>query len=372
VVKKLGVVFLVLLVAVPASAAKLPILADRDWWPVFSPDGARVAFTRVNGQGRLFTLYTVKLASRRVTKVGQSASQLSPAWSSDSAKIAYSSGGVLYTASAAGSVKHRYPAPAKALSPAWRPRSTQLAYVASGELRVGGAVWAKGVIGKPAWSPDGTQLAYARETGIFVATGPAAEQQLATTTTEPGSPVFSPDGTKIAYAENQIVFVGPADGSSSPVAIAKRFTDTLSPLGWTADGKAVTTTDRLGLFIVSLDGTLAREANGGGVGVAASPKSSVLAYSGSLGKSCPAHIGIDLQTVARTEAISGTCSIGGTTGADVIYGTPREGDVIVARAGNDRIHVNDGHTDRVLCGPGRDTVWADRNDTLSGCEIIHR
>jgi hypothetical protein len=233
-------------------------------------------------------------------------------------------------------------------------------------------LWANGAIGKPSWSTDGTRIAYARETGIFVATAPQTAVQIAPTTTEPGSPVFSPDGTKLAYVENRIVFVGPADGSSPPVAISKRFTDALSPLGWTADGKAVTTTDRLGLFIVSLDGTLAREANGGGVGVSASPKSRALAYSGSLGANCPAHIGIDLQTATLTEAISGTCSIGGTTGADVIDGTPREGDVIVARAGNDQIHVNDGHTDRVLCGPGRDTVWADRNDRLSGCEIVHR
>jgi hypothetical protein len=371
-VKTLGVILLVVLFAVPASAAKLPILADRDWWPVFSPDGARVAFTRVNGQGRVFTLYTVKLASRRVTKVAQSSSQLSPTWSSDSKQIAYSAGSYIYKANADGSVKRRYSVPLNAHSPAWRPGSAQLGYVSRGALGVGFAFWANDVIGQPAWSPDGTRIAYAGENGIYVATGPAAEQQLAPTTTEPGSPVFSPDGTKIAYVENQIVFVGPADGSSSPVAISKRFTDPLSPLAWTADGKYVTTTDRLGIFTVSLGGTTDREANGGGVGVAPSPTSSTLAYSGSLGASCPAHIGIDLQTSPLTEAISGTCSIGGTTGADVIYGTAREGDVIVARAGNDRIHVDDGHTDHVLCGPGRDTVWADRNDTLSGCEIVHR
>ena len=51
---------LVLLVcALPASAATLPILAWHDWWPVYSPDAQSIAFTRVNGQGRVFTLEVV-------------------------------------------------------------------------------------------------------------------------------------------------------------------------------------------------------------------------------------------------------------------------------------------------------------------------
>ena len=56
----------------------------------------------------------------------------------------------------------------------------------------------------------------------------------------------------------------------------------------------------------------------------------------------------------------------------MLEGTPLRGDVIVAGAGNDRIHANDRHTDRVDCGPGRDIVWADRSDRLTGCEIVHR
>jgi hypothetical protein len=64
--------------------------------------------------------------------------------------------------------------------------------------------------------------------------------------------------------------------------------------------------------------------------------------------------------------------VDGAAGADVIEGTPREGDVINGGAGNDQIHANDGHTDHVNCGPGRDTVWADRTDKLTGCEIVHR
>jgi hypothetical protein len=55
-VKKLGLMLVLLVCALPASAATLPILASHDWWPVYSPDAQSIAFTRVNGQGRVFTL----------------------------------------------------------------------------------------------------------------------------------------------------------------------------------------------------------------------------------------------------------------------------------------------------------------------------
>ncbi|MBA3843520.1 MAG: hypothetical protein H0X39_13085 [Actinobacteria bacterium] len=72
------------------------------------------------------------------------------------------------------------------------------------------------------------------------------------------------------------------------------------------------------------------------------------------------------------QAVTGSCTISGTARADVIEGTGREGDVILAGAGNDQVHANDGHRDRIDCGPGRDTVWANRSDHVTGCETVHR
>src|SRR5262249_22299649 len=83
---------------------------------------------------------------------------------------------------------------------------------------------------------------------------------------------------------------------------------------------------------------------------------------------CPGHTGL----VGGNPMLTGTCVIQGTPKADVIEGTPLWGDVIVGGAGNDKIHANDGHTDRVNCGPGRGTVWPDGTDKLTGCEIVHR
>src|SRR5207248_385499 len=127
------------LLALPASAARLPVLASHDWWPVFSPNGNWVAFTSVNGQGRVFTLEVAETATHRVTKLAQARGQLLPSWSPDSTKLAQARGQLL---------------------PSWSPDSTKLAY------QSGGRVWTIGVDGTgrrevhaggaPAWSSTGT------------------------------------------------------------------------------------------------------------------------------------------------------------------------------------------------------------------------
>jgi Ca2+-binding RTX toxin-like protein len=61
----------------------------------------------------------------------------------------------------------------------------------------------------------------------------------------------------------------------------------------------------------------------------------------------------------------------GGPGNDVLIGGPGR-DSFIALAGNDTIDSRDGVAESVLCGPGRDTVRADRADRLIGCEVIRR
>ena len=127
---------LVLLVcALPASAATLPILASHDWWPVYSPDARSIAFTRVNGQGRVFTLEVVAAGGGgRVVRLAQASSQLMPSWSPDSSHLAYQSGGRIYTVARDGSGRRFV---TTGLYPDWSPDGMSIAYVRAGALRVG-------------------------------------------------------------------------------------------------------------------------------------------------------------------------------------------------------------------------------------------
>jgi WD40 repeat protein len=375
-VKRLVLLGAVLVLAVPASAARLPILASQDLWPVFAPDGRHLAFTRVNGQGRVFALEVLDTQTQRIVPIGSSPAQIVATWSSDG-RIAYAAGGGLYVANADGSGKQRYPAPESAFSPAWRPHSDELGYLTTHDatnldLWVGSALWAKSAIGRPAWSPDGSRLAFQRDGGIWVATAPLTDLQVATTTVQPGAPVWSPDGTRIAYSAGGSVYVVAGDGFSAPRRVAGPFSG-VGPLAWTPAGDALAYTIAAGVeltFVVPSprSSLLVRGAATGISFAPTDPQGRVLAYSGPRPK-CPGHDSIRLY---GGETLTGSCAIVGTPGPDVIEGTPREGDVILAGLGNDRIHAGDGHTDTVDCGPGRDEVWADPLDRLSHCEVVHR
>jgi WD40 repeat protein len=354
--------------AVPASAGRLPVLASHDWWPVFSPNGKLVAFTNVNGQGRVFTLEIADAATHRVTRLAEARFQLLPSWSPDSTKIAYQSGGRVWTVGVDGAGRREVHAGG---APTWSSGGT-LAYVLDGTLRVGTEALATQVIGQPAWSPDGRALAFARSDGVHVVGPDGAERKVAASTHEPRSLAWSPDGARIAFADGSSVFVADADGSSQAQRVTGPFAD-LGPLSWSPAGDALAYTVRGGVELTTFDGAphSSRLVAGAAVGTSfapTDPHGDVLAYSGP-NPPCTGH---DAIRLFDDSVLAGSCEIDGTSAADVIEGTPRAGDIIVARSGNDVIHANDGHSDRIDCGVGRDVVWADRSDRLTHCELVRR
>jgi WD40-like Beta Propeller Repeat len=373
--RKLLVLSLLLVCALPASAARLPILASHDWWPVFSPSSKWIAFTNVNGQGRVFTLEVANVATHRVTKLAQAGSQLLPSWSPDSTRLAYQSAGRVWTIAVDGTSRRQVHAGG---APAWSSQGA-IAYVQSGTLRVQSRTpraapqtLATDVIGGPSWSPDGSAVAFARSDGIHVVSLGGAERSVAASVLEPRSVAWSPDGRSIAYADAASVYVAAADGSGTPQRVAGPFSD-LGPLSWAPPSDALAYTVRGGVELTILDGGphSSRLVAGAAVGTSFAPASAhgdVLAYSGP----DPRCVGHDAIRLVGEAVVAGSCAIDGTPLADVIQGTSREGDVILAGAGNDAVHAGDGHTDRIDCGAGRDTVWADKTDRLTGCEIVHR
>jgi dipeptidyl aminopeptidase/acylaminoacyl peptidase len=355
-VKKLLVLAVLLAAAVPASAAAPRVLAYQDAWPTWSPDGRLIAFTRIHASGNLMELEVVDLRTRRVTKLAQNAFQLQPSWSPDGTHLAYQAGGAVYTTDLHGTRRRIGPGGAPAYG-------DLLARTRNMQLLVGGAVWAGNAIGRPAWSPDQTTLAFRRDAGIYTTDGPG-QDRLLVGAANPGDPVWSPDGAQLAFTiRDEIWVAGRGLVPAHAIATAKPGASTPS---WSATGDALVYTWRGGVTQTYLSGRSVRLHAAAGLGAAFSPRAGVVAWAGPR-PTCPGHVSIRIEG-----PVAGTCEVQGTARADVIEGTPREGDVILGFAGNDRIHANDGHTDRVSCGPGRDTVWADRIDRLTACEVVRR
>ncbi|HEX4678898.1 MAG TPA: hypothetical protein VH210_06815 [Gaiellaceae bacterium] len=353
--KKLVVLAALLVTAVPAAASQARILPYEDAWPVWSPEGTHVAFTRIQGP-TLMELDVVSLRTHTVTKIAQNSFQLQPSWSPDGTKLAYQAGGAVYVADLNGSKRRVGPGGAPAYG-------AVIARTRGMQLLVGGAVWAEHVIGRPAWSPDHTMIAFRRDEGIYTTDGPGNDRLLVGAA-NPGDPVWSPDGAQLAFTIRDEVWVA-SRGLVPAHAIARVRPDASTP-SWSMDGASVVYTWRGGVTRTYLSGRSVFLHKAAGLGAAFSPTSDAIAYAGPRPK-CPGHLSIVIQA-----PLAGTCEVRGTPRADVIEGSLREGDIILGLAGNDQIHANDGHTDTVNCGPGRDTVWADRTDKLSGCEIVHR
>ena len=348
------------------AAAHLPILAPQDWWPVFSPDGGKVAFTQVSG--RTMTLEVVDRATKRTVRIAANQYQLSPSWSSDG-RLAFSLGGRIYTSDANGANRVAATSAGHSYAPAWRPHSNDIAYLTTvgarnTDLWVSGTLWARDAIGNAAWSPDGSQLAFQRDDGIYVTTGPDREKRVASAV-NPRRPSWSPDGRTIAYVAAKEIWLVPADGSSSPRAFASVGTVASDP-AWSPDGTALVYESEGALWERTLRGYTSRLHTAVVAGESVSPVDGAVAFTGAH-PGC-GHTVILLEARGRTSTLAGSCEIDGTPRNDVIEGTG----LIVAGAGNDTIRARNGHRDTISCGPGRDTVYADRGDVLRGCEIVHR
>lgn len=389
--KRLALLCALLTLAAPASAAAPRILPARDFDPVWSPDRTHVAFARGTSSGQGLEILDVPTA--RVVEVARNAYGLKPSWSPRGGELAYQAGGAIWTGTVGShrsfSPTRRTGAGQRAFAPRWNPNprgADSIAYLTTLGAR-NTDLWlmvlaadglerkrlVRDAVGSPAWSPDGEHVGFQRDNGIFdVDVAMGGERRLAAVA-NPGPPAFSHDGARVAYAAAGRVWVVASDGSEEPVAVSPPFRE-IGPPSWTAADDALVYARAGGVEQTVLGGSsrlLAAASFGDGL-VALRPGSSDIAYAGPR-LSCQGHTAIRLLQLERSpRTLTGSCAVRGTARADAIEGSIGAGDVVLAGGGNDTIHANDRHADRVDCGPGRDVVYADRSDRLRGCEIVHR
>ena len=261
-----------------SDRSRLTDRPDGDYAPSFSPDGEYIAFNR-SGDNRcrflVFAdrptgLYVSKSDGSGVRKIvssppvmrnpGPAAEQWQqvayvsggPRWSSDG-RLAFASGGSVYTVNSNGSDLTRVFAPASsrliASNIAWSPDGLRLAFVAQvrGTLRLytmrrdgsdlrqtGSYSWSLPKHGSVSWSPDGSRILFSVHEDLYVVDAEGSNPRRVGLGSRSA---WSPDGSRIAAVtfeddcSHAVLYTMAADGSDIRILVRKEYNGSLQARG---------------------------------------------------------------------------------------------------------------------------------------------
>ena len=350
--------------ALPASATTSRILPDQDAWPVWSPDGTHIAFTRISGRIPWSSRSVDLRTHRSVTKIAHERGQLRPSWSPTgrTARLLRRAARLYVVRIAGGARQSATSRAGLRLRSRRRWQPGDRASLRTSATRLGET---SDLVGRPgslrAARRDRTPRLGASDgkRSRFSAAIPATSrspspERCARAPSEPGSAVFARDGSLTAAR-------GDRDDGHAADAVSRR-------VGRHRHAERRRSAIRLARRR-DVDAAGGRSTSSTrGLGPRCVTARAHVAYAGPARRVPRATS----DPGSRAPRADGHLRGARHAGRRRDRGHAARGDVILGLAGNDQIHANDGHTDTVNCGPGRDTVWADRTDKLTGCEIIHR
>jgi Tol biopolymer transport system component len=236
----------------------------------WSPDGKRLAFLsgHISGAGAntlsLFVINSDGTGKRLVARCGNCDPWQNPSWSPDSRRIVYAGccswAGSLFTVNTDEVIvgaQHRLAR--EGTAPAWSPAAGRIAYGSGGavySINPDGSEPARlaavgGQVTDLAWSPDGTRIAFDTSDEIYVVRADGSHLRLlfhGPPGSGPGAPSWSPNGDRILFfntpgtpgAFRGEVWIMNADGSGRRRIFHPRCCvgDWRPPI-WSPDGKAI-------------------------------------------------------------------------------------------------------------------------------------
>ena len=249
----------------PDDEPARPLLAEADLvpmsfdaFPIWSPDGTRVAFIRLTDPQSEPELHIVDVDDSDLRQlVADPAPFRDLAWSPDGSWLAFISiAGSIEIISTVGAEQRQLVAGSDTMSPSWSPDGTRIAFeqwtgtgdadiISIEDADVQALTEDQGQNTKPAWSPDGLAIAFQStrdgEPGVYVMSADGSNQRRLGDDVGPSFfPSWSPDGALIAFAayteESGEIYITDVAGDAPRAITDTPERDDVYPT-WSPDGQ---------------------------------------------------------------------------------------------------------------------------------------